>query len=256
VIETDRLTKTFGATEAVRDLTLRVEAGTIFGFLGPNGAGKTTTLRMLCGLLRPTSGTAVLDGIDVTTDPMGVKRIVGYLPDSPFLYDHLTLTEFLTFVGDVYGVPAARVIELGSRYLSIFELQDRAGERIAGFSLGMRKKAALAALLVREPRVLLLDEPTSGLDPRAVKTLRELLATLAGRGATILFSTHILEVAQKISHTIGIIARGRLVACGTMDELKAQATGANRDLEEIFLALTEEPKADAGEGTGAAGGNR
>ena len=240
MIETHELTKSFGQTTAVSDLTLTVDKGTIFGFLGPNGAGKTTTLRMLCGLLRPTSGRALVAGIDVAADPMGAKSVVGYLPDNPFLYDHLTVTEFITFIGDVYQVPASQVVELGTRYLSLFEIADRSGERIGGLSMGMRKKAALVALLVRQPGVLLLDEPTSGLDPKAVKTLRELLSTLAREGAAILFSTHILEVAQRISHTIGIISRGRLVACGDLEGLRHKARREDRDLEEIFLSLTSE----------------
>jgi ABC-2 type transport system ATP-binding protein len=252
VIQTRGLTKRFGVVEAVRDLDLDVRPGTIFGFLGPNGAGKTTTLRMLTGLLRPTSGTAHVAGFDVVSDPVRVKQEVGYLPDNPFLYDHLTVGEFLTFIGDIYGLAAADVRERAAAYLELFDLAAACGLRASELSMGMRKKAVLVAMLVRRPRVLILDEPTSGLDPRAVKALRDLLERLAGDGAAILFSTHILEVAQRISHTIGILSHGRLIACGTMDALRAQASrdrdgASDHDLEEIFLELTgPEDRPDAG----------
>ncbi|MBI4862112.1 MAG: ABC transporter ATP-binding protein [Candidatus Riflebacteria bacterium] len=246
MIQTNQLTKRFGEFAAVSGLTLSVPPGTIFGFLGPNGAGKTTTLRMVTGLLRPTSGTATIAGLDVVSDPEGVKRLVGYLPDNPFIYDHLTVVEFLTFIGDVYGVPATQVRQLGEQYLTRFGLADVAHQAAADLSLGTKKKVALVALLVRRPKVLFLDEPTSSLDPKAVKTLRDLLAQVAAEGTTVFFSTHILEVAQRISHTMGIIARGRLVACGTMDQLKSQAHTDNPDLEPIFLSLTEENQEASG----------
>jgi len=243
MIEIVGLSKTYGDKRAVSDLTLSVEPGTIFGFVGPNGAGKTTTLKMLAGLLRPTSGNARICGVDVVADPIRVKEILGYLPDNPFLYDYLTITEFLTFVGDVYKIPESRIREKGEEYLRLFDLTNQAGHHMAELSFGMKKKAALTALLVREPRVLLLDEPTSSLDPKAVKTLRDLLLKMASEGTTVFFSTHILEVAQRISHTVGIIAGGKLIASGTMDELKARVHADNRDLEGIFLSLTENDQA-------------
>jgi ABC-2 type transport system ATP-binding protein len=239
LIRTEALSKTYGSVQAVSDLNLDVPAGSIFGFLGPNGAGKTTTLRMLTGLLKPTSGSVSVAGLDVRTHPTKVKQVIGYLPDNPFVYDHLTIAEFLTFVGDIYQVKKKQLHELGERYLRLFELEGRSNQRASELSLGMRKKVALAALLVREPQVLFLDEPTSGLDPKAVKELRDLLANLASSGMTIFFSTHILEVAQRISHTIGIINGGRMVACGNMEELREKAHAEDRDLEEIFLSLTE-----------------
>jgi ABC-2 type transport system ATP-binding protein len=223
---------------AVDDLNLSVQAGEIFGFLGPNGAGKTTTIRLLSGLLRPTAGSAVVAGFDVQKEPLEVKRRVGYLAEAPYLYPKLTGREFLRFMGDLYSVPAEVADQRGARLLELFELSARADQLIEGYSHGMRQKLALAGAILHEPPVLFLDEPTSGLDPRSARLVKDLLAALVERGHTVFLSTHVLEIAEQLCHRVGIIARGRLVATGSLDELRHQARRDAASLEDVFLQLT------------------
>jgi ABC-2 type transport system ATP-binding protein len=238
------LTKHFGPIPAVTDITLTIAQGEIFGLLGPNGAGKTTILRMCCGLLAPTSGTITVDGIDVWHNPNQAKRRLGYLDEEPLLYPNLTGREFLDLVADLYDVPrgqtrATRIAPL----LRILELEDKQHDLIAAYSHGMRNKIGLAALLLYEPRVLLLDEPTNGLDPRSARRVRDLLRELADHGTAIVLSTHILEVAQALCDRVAIVDGGRVVATGTVDELRARAgTPAQASLEDLFLALTGGPE--------------
>ena len=237
MIETYALTKKYGDLIAVDTLDLRVEAGELFVFLGPNGAGKTTTIKILTGLLQPTSGSATVAGIDVAKSPIAVKGIMGYLSEDPFLYNKLTGREFLQFVADMHGVQKKH--EKIERFMDLFELSPAADELIEGYSLGMKKKAAIGAALIHDPKVLFLDEPTGGLDPKSARMMKDLLQDVCNRGATVFMTTHILEVAEKMCDRVGIINKGKLVKVGTIEELRgeAQETAAG-SLEDIFLELT------------------
>ncbi len=242
-VEADRLVKRYGIVTAVDGVSFRVERGEIFGFLGANGAGKTTTLRILCGLVTPTSGTASIDGFDVFGQAREAKVRLGYLDEEPFVHQHLNAREFLDFICDLYGLP--RGPERRQRMeslLSLFELANRDGELIGNYSHGMRQKIGLASLLIREPSVLLLDEPTNGLDPRSARLVKDLLEQLAARGTTVLLSTHILEIAQALCRRVAIIDRGHIVATGTMKELGEQAGTGQASLEDLFLTLTAGPE--------------
>jgi len=242
-VEARNLVKRYGVVQAVDGVSFQATRGEIFGFLGANGAGKTTTLRMMCGLLTPTSGSAFIDGFDIVTEPLAAKAKLGYLDEEPFVHPHLTGREFLDYVADLYRMPRGpQRHERMERLLGLFELADRDGELIGGYSHGMRQKIGLASLLIREPSVLLLDEPTNGLDPRSARLVKDLLEELAARGTTVLLSTHILEVAQALCKRVAIIDRGQIVAIGTMDELRAQAGSAQATLEDLFLKLTAGPE--------------
>jgi len=242
-VEARQLVKTYGVIRAVDGVSFKVGRGEIFGFLGANGAGKTTTLRMLCGLLTPTSGMALIDGIDIFSDPLKAKARLGYLDEEPFVHPHLTGREFLDFVADLYRMPRGpERAERMDRLLGLFELATRDGELIGGYSHGMRQKIGLASLLIREPSVLLLDEPTNGLDPRSARLVKDLLEELATRGTTVLLSTHILEVAQALCRRVAIIDRGHITATGTMEELRAQTGTEQASLEDLFLKLTAGPE--------------
>ena len=240
-ISTQRLTKRYRTLVAVESLDLEVGRGEVFGFLGPNGAGKTTTIRMLTGLLLPSSGTATVAGFDVVEQPLEVKRRVGYMAENPFLYEKLTGREFLRFVADLHSVDPTASRERAQRLLALFELADKADASIDSYSRGMRQKLALSASLMHEPEILFLDEPTSGMDPRSARTVKDMLTGLARRGRTVLVSTHILEIAQHMCDRVGIIANGRLLATGTLDELRG---GRDASLEDIVLELTGGPEAE------------
>jgi ABC-2 type transport system ATP-binding protein len=232
------LTKVFGTLCAVDHLDLEVYRGELFGFLGPNGAGKTTTIKLMTGLLRPTSGTAVIGGFDIETDALRAKAIMGYIPDNPFLYEKLTGKEFLNFMADLYSVPwegrGRRIDDL----LRLFELSDKGNELIQGYSRGMRQKIALAGALIHQPKVIFLDEPTVGLDPRSARLMKDILRRLCEEGITVFVSTHILEIAERMCDRFAIINRGRLIASGTMEELRRHAASDTTSLEDIFLELT------------------
>lgn len=238
MIRTEKLCKRFGALTAVDGLDLEVQPGELFGFLGPNGAGKTTTIRMLTGLLRPTAGRVFIGGYDVQREPVRAKAMLGYVPDEPVLYEKLTGREFLTFMADLYRVDGRRREKRISELLELFDLVDRADDLIQSYSRGMRQKIAVAGALVHDPRVLILDEPTVGLDPRSARVLKDILRALAARGVAVFMSTHVLEIAERMCTRVGIIDRGRLIACGTMGELRARAREASATLEDIFLKLT------------------
>ena len=228
-----------GKIKAVDSLTLTVKPGEIFGFLGPNGAGKTTTIKMIVGLLRPDSGNIAVEGYDVATDPLKTKQLTTYVPDYPAIYERLTGLEYLNFIGDVYGVPKEARLERINKWLGIFELSQVITNPIQSFSHGMKQKVVLTAALLPSPRVMILDEPLSGLDPRAAFQLKDLFREHCEQGKTLLFSTHIMEVAEKLCDRIGIIHKGRLVACGTMEELKALGR-TEHSLESLFLELTNQ----------------
>lgn len=232
------LTKAF-ATPAVDGLDLAVRAGELYALLGPNGAGKTTTLRMVVGLLPPDLGIIRVFGVDARADPIGAKRLIAWLPDEPLLYDKLTPLEYLEFVAGLWGTPsdiaAARAEEL-LRWLGLWDKRDA---RCETFSRGMKQKAALAGALIHEPRLLILDEPLTGLDAAAARLVKDLLVARVAAGATVILTTHILEVAERLATRIGIIRAGRLVAEGTMAELRDQGGQSGATLEEMFLALAD-----------------
>ena len=240
LIEAEGLTRRYGDFVAVDQLDLRVARGEIFGFLGPNGAGKTTTIRMLTGLLRPTSGRVRIDGIDLAEAPLEARARMAYLPDTPYLYEKLSAREFIHFVAGLYRVPPERAVRRTAELLGILGLEDRADDLIEGFSHGMRQKTVLAAALVHDPKVMFLDEPTVGLDPRSARLMRDIFRQLSERGTTVFLSTHILEIAERMCDRIGIINEGRLIELGTVAELHARARSGG-SLEDIFLELTGGP---------------
>jgi ABC-2 type transport system ATP-binding protein len=234
------LTKKYRKLVAVDRINLEVKKGVVFGFLGPNGAGKTTTLRMMAGVLRPTSGKVLLNGIDIIRSPAEAKRIVGYIPDSPFLYEKLTAREFLNFISGLYSLDSSDGIDKKiQELLEKFGLTHWSDELIESFSHGMKQRLVMCSALLHDPDILIVDEPMVGLDPRASRMVKELFTSLAEKGKTLFISTHSLEVAQAVCHQVAIIQAGRIIAQGTPDELKSQA-GVDGDLEEIFLTLTQE----------------
>jgi ABC-2 type transport system ATP-binding protein len=242
VVEAWGLVKRYSGVTAVQDVDLRVDSGEIVGVLGPNGAGKTTLLRMLCGLVAPTAGSVRVCGLDLGREPEKVKARVGYLDEEPFVYPNLTGYEFLDFIADLYEVPRGpERHDAIMRWLDLFELRERSTELIGRYSHGMRQKIGLASLLIRQPDVLLLDEPTNGLDPGSARRVRDLLRQFAGRGLTILLSTHILEVAEALSHRVAIMSAGRIVALGPLAELRAASGLGDASLEDLFLQLTGGP---------------
>jgi len=227
-----------GRVKAVDGLTLTVPPGEIFGFLGPNGAGKTTTIKMIVGLLRPDAGTIMVEGFDVQKEPLRSKAVTTFVPDTPAVYDRLTGLEYLNFIGDVYGVPKRDRLDRISKWLEIFELAAAVGSPIQSYSHGMRQKIVLIAALLPAPRVMVLDEPMVGLDARAAHHMKTMMREHCEAGGTLFFSTHIMEVAEKLCDRIGIIHKGRLIADGTMEELRSR-NGTEQSLEHIFLELTE-----------------
>ena len=237
LIETQHLCKRYGDKAAVDDVSLRVQGGEIFGFLGPNGAGKTTTIKMIVGLLQPTAGLVKVAGHDVQAEPLAAKAACGYVPDEPHLYPKLTARELLRFVGDLYGLKRDQVERRIEELLRLFDLASAADDPIDTYSHGMRQKTALSAALVHDPKVLVLDEPTVGLDPRSARLIKDILRQMAERGAAVFLSTHILEIAEHMCDRIGIINQGRLIAAGTMAELRTLGRGEST-LEDIFLSLT------------------
>jgi ABC-2 type transport system ATP-binding protein len=216
------LTKVFGQTTAVDRLSLRVARGRFFGFLGPNGAGKSTTIKMLTGLLRPTAGRVVIEGIRLADDPLAVKRVIGVVPEELPLYDRLTGEEYLTFAGRMHALPRGEVrrrVEELLEFLSLIEARDRL---IADYSLGMKKKLALAAAIIHNPRLLFLDEPLNGIDPVSSRIVADLLRRIVAKGATIFFTSHVLDVVERLCHEVAVIDRGRIVAQGPLEVIRAQ----------------------------------
>ena len=239
MIEIADVTKRYGPKAAVQDLTLSVPAGELFAFLGPNGAGKTTTIKMLCGLLFPSSGTVRVGGFDLVADGDQARALVSYVPDQPFLYEKLTGREFLQFTADLYAMPPARSRDKIDEVISTFHLEEFVDDLTERYSHGMRQRTVFAAALVHEPKLLIADEPTVGLDPKSIRELKTLLRELAAGGMTVFLSTHTLDIAQELADRIGIIDRGRLIGCGTMADLRRQAA-MDGSLEDLFLAITEE----------------
>jgi len=239
---------------AVEDLSLDIRAGEFYALLGPNGAGKTTTLKMVAGLLQPDAGSIEIFGHSTLSDPLGAKQITAWVPDEPMIYDRLTPLEYLEFVAGLWEVPSERAKEGAEEILSVLGLEPHAYERCEGFSKGMRQKVALAGALIHEPRLIILDEPLTGLDAGSARLVKDVLLHRVAEGCTVILTTHILEVAERMAQRIGVIAEGRLVAEGTLEELRA-ANHASRggkknephSLEEIFLDVV----ARSSEGAGA-----
>jgi ABC-2 type transport system ATP-binding protein len=234
------LTKSFGPKRAVNNLDLCVRPGEFYALLGPNGAGKTTTLRMAANLLRPDSGSISIFGIDALADPVAAKRITAWLPDEPLLYDKLTPLEYLEFIAGLWNVQPRIAERRAAELLDILELGPHRNVRCEGFSRGMKQKVALAGALVHEPRLIMLDEPLTGLDASIARQVKDLLTARVRDGATIILTTHILEVAERLADRIGIVRGGRLVAEGTMDELRTQFGASSSTLEDVFLTLTSQ----------------
>ena len=238
LIETHHLVKFYGDKVAVKDVSFEVRANEVFGFLGPNGAGKTTTIKMIVGLLLPTSGTVKVAGYDVQAQPLLAKAASGYVPDTPNLYTKLTGRELLRFIGDLYDLDRQQVAQRTDELLRMFDLSAAADDTIDSYSHGMQQKASLASALIHDPRVLVLDEPTVGLDPKSARLIKDILRQMAERGAAVFLSTHILEIAERMCDRIGIINKGELIAVGTMDELRSLGETSETSLEDIFLSLT------------------
>lgn len=240
MIEIVNLSKSYnkGMVKAVDGLSLRVQAGEIFGFLGPNGAGKTTTIKMMVGLLKADSGSVTINGFNIINSPLAVKKSISFVPDTPEVYEKLTGIEYLNFMGDVYGVPGTVRKERVAKLLDLFALSGAAGDLIQSYSHGMRQKIVLIGAFLHEPELYILDEPMVGLDPRSANNLKNYMREHCSQGKTVFFSTHILEVAERLCDRIGIIHHGKLIACGTLDELKGISEN-KETLENIFLELTE-----------------
>jgi ABC-2 type transport system ATP-binding protein len=243
-LEIRGLRRSFGRP-AVDGLDLTVRTGEFYTLLGPNGAGKTTTLRMVVGLLRPDSGSIFVLGIDALRNPVAAKRVIAWISDEPMIYDRLTPFEYLEFIAGLWGIDAAAAQTRAESLLEWMALDAVAHERCEGFSKGMRQKVALAGALVHDPKLIILDEPFTGLDAGSARLVKEVLRGHVQAGGTVIMTTHILEVAERMADRIGVIARGRLIAQGTLEELRRQAGGSSSTLEDAFLALVGETAAAA-----------
>ncbi|MBO4927957.1 MAG: ABC transporter ATP-binding protein [Clostridiales bacterium] len=236
MLKIEHLTKTYpGGKVGVADLSLEVKPGEIYGFIGHNGAGKTTTIKAVVGLHKYDQGTITIDGISVSADPLKAKSVTAYIPDNPELYDNLTGLQFLNFVADVFRVPKKERKERIERYAAELEILDALNNQVSSYSHGMKQKLAIIAAFIHEPKLLVMDEPFVGLDPKAAFSVKKMMREFCDKGNAIFFSTHVLEVAEKLCDKIAIIKGGRLIASGTMEEVKGDAS-----LEEVFLDITEE----------------
>jgi len=243
MIALDAITKRYGDKLAVDNLSLHVPAGELFACLGPNGAGKTTTIKILCGLLRPGNGSVSVGGFDLQARGDDARRLISYVPDQPFLYDKLTGREFLQFTADLYGMEASHGRRRIDDVIGLFHLNDFVDDLTERFSHGMRQRTVFAAALLHEPKLLIADEPTVGLDPKSIRELKTLLRQLANDGMTIFLSTHTLDIAEELADRIGIIHHGRLIGCGTLNELRTKSSH-DGSLEDVFLKLTEVEEAN------------
>lgn len=241
LLKLHNISKTYskGEVKAVDNINLDIKSGEIFGFLGPNGAGKTTTIKMIVGLLKPDNGKVFIDGIDAWENPMEAKKQISYVPDTPEIYDKLKGIEYLNFIADMYEIPKETRQERMEKYLDIFNLKHAIGDIIGSYSHGMKQKLVLISALIHEPKLFILDEPMVGLDPKSSFQLKEIMRKRCDEGKTVFFSTHILEVAEKLCDRIAIINKGKIIALGTMEELRSHAE-ERESLENIFLELTED----------------
>ena len=235
MLKIDHLTKTYGEKKAVDDLSLHIQAGEIYGFIGHNGAGKTTTLKAVAGILQFDAGEIIVNGKSIRTQPLDCKRDMAYIPDNPDLYEYMTGIKYLNFIADIFGVDAQTRQERIRKYADLFELTADLAQPIAAYSHGMKQKLALISALIHEPKLMNLDEPFVGLDPKAAHTLKGMMRELCDAGGAIFFSTHVLEVAEKLCDKVAIIKGGKLIRSGTMEEVKGDDS-----LEEVFLELEEE----------------
>ena len=237
MLNIQHLTKIYGGKKAVDDLSLHIRPGEIYGFIGHNGAGKTTTLKSCCGILQFDSGDILVDGVSIRKDPLACKKRMAYIPDNPDLYEYMTGIQYLNFIADVFGVPAAERAERIRRYCDAFELTGDLAQPVSAYSHGMKQKLAILSALVHAPKLLLMDEPFVGLDPKASHQLKVLMRQFCDGGGAIFFSTHVLEVAEKLCDKVAIIRGGRLIRAGTMEEVKGDDS-----LEEVFLELEDKQK--------------
>ena len=237
MLNIQHLTKVYGDKKAVDDLSLHIRPGEIYGFIGHNGAGKTTTLKSCCGILGFDGGEILVDGVSIRTDPLACKRKMAYIPDNPDLYEYMTGIQYLNFIGDVFGVPAGERRERIRRYGDLFELTRDLAQPVSAYSHGMKQKLAILSALLHSPKLMLMDEPFVGLDPKASHQLKILMRQMCDQGGAIFFSTHVLEVAEKLCDKVAIIRGGRLVRAGTMEEVRGDDS-----LEEVFLELEGEKK--------------
>jgi len=235
MLRIENLTKTYGDKTAVDDLTLTISPGEICAFIGHNGAGKTTTIKSVCGLIQYDSGKIFVDGISVKDDPLACKSRTAYIPDNPDLYEFLSGIKYLNFIADVFSIPAGVRQERIHKYAEIFELTDDLAQSISAYSHGMKQKLALISALIHEPKLMLLDEPFVGLDPKAARALKIIMREICDGGGAIFFSTHILEVAEKLCDNVAIIKSGKLIAHGDMDEIRGDSS-----LESVFFELEEQ----------------
>ena len=235
MLKIEHLTKLYGEKKAVDDLSLHIEKGEIYGFIGHNGAGKTTTIKACCGILQFDSGEIWVDGVSVRDDPLSCKRKIAYIPDNPDLYDFMSGIKYLNFVADIFGVSQSERQERIRRYADTFELTDDLAQPIGSYSHGMKQKLAIISALIHEPKLIIMDEPFVGLDPKASHTLKLLMRDICDRGGAIFFSTHVLEVAEKLCDKVAIIKGGKLIRCGTMEEVRGDDS-----LETVFLELEGE----------------
>ena len=235
MLKIDHLTKTYGEKKAIDDLSLHIRAGEIYGFIGHNGAGKTTTLKAVAGLLQFDAGEIIVNGKSIRTQPLDCKRDMAYIPDNPDLYEYMTGIKYLNFIADIFGVDAQTRQERIRKYADLFELTADLAQPIAAYSHGMKQKLAIISAWLHDPKLIIMDEPFVGLDPKAAHTLKGMMRELCDAGGAIFFSTHVLEVAEKLCDKVAIIKGGKLIRSGTMEEVKGDDS-----LEEVFLELEEE----------------
>ena len=235
MLDIQHLTKTYGDKKAVDDLTLHIAPGEIYGFIGHNGAGKTTTLKSVVGILQFDGGEVTVDGKSIKTDPLACKRVMAYIPDNPDLYDYMTGIKYLNFIADIFGVDAQTRQERIRRYADTFELTDDLAQPIAAYAHGMKQKLSIIAAWLHQPKVIIMDEPFVGLDPKATHILKGMMREVCDNGGAIFFSTHVLEVAEKLCDKVAVIKGGKLIRSGTMEEVKGDDS-----LEEVFLELEAE----------------
>lgn len=235
MLKIENLTKTYGNKKAVDDLSLHIEPGEIYGFIGHNGAGKTTTLKSCCGILQYDSGEIFVDGVSMKENPLVCKSKIAYIPDNPDLYDFMTGIQFLNFTADIFGVGANERLELIHKYADAFEITADLAQPISAYSHGMKQKLAIISALIHSPKLIIMDEPFVGLDPKASHLLKQIMREMCDKGGAIFFSTHVLEVAEKLCDKIAIIKNGRLIKWGSVEEVKGDTS-----LEDVFLELEEE----------------